>query len=166
METTSKKASMEAFLALYDFHSRLFNNVIDGISEEDAQNRLNTKANHMAWLAGSLVYERFAIANAIGIDARQTSEDLFLNHKGIQDGIPYPPLDELRKDWSTITPLLKATLANLSEEALAGPDPFEMPGGDYTFFDSFTFCLDRESYCIGQLGLWRRLLGYPAMRYN
>ena len=167
METaTSKKASLEVFISIYDFHTRLFNNVIDGISANDAQNRLNTKANHIAWLTGSLVHERYELANFIGIDLKQTSDELFFNHKGIQDQATYPPLDEFRKDWATITPLLKDALANLSEEDLAGPDPFEMPGGDYTLFDAITFCMDRESYCIGQIGLWRRLLGYPAMRYE
>jgi hypothetical protein len=41
-----------------------------------------------------------------------------------------------------------------------------MPGGDYTFFDTLTFSIDRESYCIGQIGLYRRLLGYDAMKYE
>ena len=167
METAiSKKASLEVFIGIYDFHSRLFNNVIEGISESDAQNRLNTKANHVAWLAGSLVHERYQLANFIGIDLKQTSDELFSNHKGIQDEVEYPHLDEFRSDWATISPLLKDALANLSDENLAGPDPFGMPGGDYTLFDAITFCTDRESYCIGQIGLWRRLLGYPAMRYD
>jgi hypothetical protein len=164
--TTSKKASLEAFVSLYDFHTRLFVNVIDCVSEADAQNRLNTKANHIAWLAGSLVHERYELANCLGIDLHQTSDELFFNHKGIQDEAIYPPLDELRKDWQEITPILREAYSNLSEEQLGGPDPFGMPGGDYTLFDTITFCTDRESYCLGQLGLWRRLLGYAAAKYD
>jgi hypothetical protein len=53
----------------------------------------------------------------------------------------------------------------MSEEDLNGPDPYKMPGANYTFFDTTVFCIDRESYCIGQIGLFRRLLGYEAMKY-
>ena len=56
-------------------------------------------------------------------------------------------------------------LSNLVQNR-AVSDPFEMPGGDYTLFDSITFSTDRESYCIGQIALYRRLLGYDAMKYD
>ncbi|RYG25986.1 MAG: DinB family protein [Chitinophagaceae bacterium] len=158
---------MKTFMELYDFHTMQFRNVLEGISDEDAMNRLNTKANHVAWLAGSLVQERFELGKAMGItDIRQTSDELFSDHKGIQDGVTYPSLDEYRKDWEVITPRLREAFASVSNEKLDGPDPFEMPGGPYTLYDAITFCTDRESYCIGQIGLWRRLLGYEPMKYG
>lgn len=166
METvTSKKASMEMLVILYDQHTRLFKNVIEGISDKDAQNRLNTKANHVAWLTGSLVQGRYEIANAVGIGLKQTAHELFMDYKGIQDDITYPSLIQFKKDWEIITPLLRDALVNLNDDQLNAPDPFEMPGADYTFFDVITFIVDRESYCIGQIGLYRRLLGYEAMKY-
>lgn len=168
METQiSKKAALEAFLSLYDYHTKMFYNVLDGISDADAQQRLNTKANHMAWIAGSLVQERYALA-ALTSDSqlRQTSDDLFKEHQGIKDGVTYPSLDEYRKDWEQISPALRDIIAGYTEEQLEGPDPYEMPGGNYSLFDAITFCLDRESYCIGQLGLWRRLLNYEPMKYE
>lgn len=167
METLSvKKAALESFLNLYDFHTTQFKFVLEDISDEDSRNRLSTKANHIAWIAGSLVQERYELARLIGIThLKQTSHDLFSNHKGIQDGITYPSLDEYRKDWEEISPVLREAIAGLNEEQLSGPDPYEMPGGPFTLFDAITFCTDRESYCIGQIGLWRRLLGYNPMRY-
>ncbi len=163
--TTSKETSMQTLTNLYDWHTKLYKNAIDGISDNDAQNRLNTKANHIAWIAGSLVYGRYALANMVGLKLKQTSDELFKDYRGIQDNIPYPPLVEFRKDWEAISPVLKDALSDLSNEQLSGPDPFEMPGGSFTFFDTITACMDRESYCIGQVGLWRRLLGYEAMKY-
>ncbi|MEO6330714.1 MAG: DinB family protein [Ginsengibacter sp.] len=166
MDITTKKASMEVFMTLYDFHTKLFHNVLVDISENDANNRLGTKANHVAWLAGSLVHARYAIAKALGIDKKQTADSLFENYKGIQDDVAYPSLEEYKNDWETISPVLKEALVNLSADDLNGPDPFEMPGGDYTLFDTIVFSIDRESYCIGQVGLYRRLLGYDAMKYD
>jgi len=165
--TTAVSAAVQAALLLYDAHPRYFHNVLDGISDADAQKRMDTPANHMAWLAGSLVQERFFLARLIGnSELVQTSDALFRDHQGIKDDAAYPSLAELRKDWETISPVLRDTLAGLSEEQLNGPDPFEMPGGPYTLRDTMLFCTDRESYCIGQLGLWRRLLHYPPMKYD
>jgi hypothetical protein len=155
---TNKKEGMQTVINMYDWHSKLFKNVIDNITDKDAQNRFNTKANHVAWIAGSLVQGRFSLGNLLGLDLKQTSDELFKNNKGIQDNTIYPSLDEYRKDWEKITPVLKDALNNVSEEKLNSPDPWEMPGGPFTFLDTIIACTDRESYCIGQIGLWRRLL--------
>jgi len=162
----SNKIALEAFIRLYDFHTKLFHNVLVDISEEDAINRLGTKANHIAWLAGSLVYERYAIVNAVGGQIDYTPNELFVNHKGIQEGATYPSLQQYKNEWELLSPVLKHVLENLTESQLNGPDPFEMPGKDLMLFDTLTFCVDRESYCIGQIGLYRRLLGYEAMKYD
>ena len=161
---------MEIIISLYDYHTQLFLNSLEGISDKDAQNRMGTKAAHVGWIAGSVVYQRQVLANALGIKVKQTSEHLFKGgkgegHKGIQDDVTYPPLKEYMQDWTPISSVLKEGLINASEEQLNGKDPYEMPGGNYTFFDALTFSTDRESYCIGQIGLWRRLLNYDAMKW-
>jgi len=167
MTQGEKQAAMKTFIELYDFHTQQFHNVIDGISASDAMNRLNSKANHIAWLAGSLVQERFVLAGFMGVNnLKQISDALFSDHKGIQDGVQYPSLDEYRSDWDKVSPLLRVAIVSLSEAELNGPDPFEMPGGPYTLYDTLVFCTDRESYCIGQIGLWRRILGYEPMKYS
>ena len=73
---------MEVLINLYDYHTKLFKNSLADISDKDAQNRLGTRANHIAWIAGSLVYQRQVLANAMDIDVKQTSEDLFKAGKG------------------------------------------------------------------------------------
>ena len=167
METTTAiKTSTDVLIGLYDFHTKLFYNVLVDISDKDANNRLGTEANHIAWIAGSLVHTRYTIANAIGINKKQASDILFENNKGIQDNAAYPSLAEFKKDWENISTVLKDALADLNEDQLNGPDPFNMPGENYTLFDTLTMCIDRESYCIGQIGLYRRLLGYAAMKYD
>ena len=167
METkTDPKASMPVLINLYDWHTKIYKNAIVGISDKDAQNRLNTKANHVAWIAGSVVHERYALAKFLNVNKQQTSHELFKDHKGIQDNVIYPPLSEYKKDWEEISPVLRDVLMHAGIEQLNGPDPYEMPGGPFTFFDSIIGCIDRESYCIGQIGLYRRLLGYDAIKYE
>ena len=163
---TKNQTSINTLISIYDWHTKLFKNVIDSITDTDAQNRLHTKANHIAWIAGSIVNGRYEMAKFFGIDLQQTSHELFKDNKGIQENVSYPSLDEYRKDWEKINHVLKEALENAKDDKLNSPDPFNMPGGPYTFFDTLVACIDRESYCIGQIGLWRRLLGYEAMKYE
>ena len=164
METKTTSSRMHSLVILYDMHTTFFSSVIEGISDKDTHNRLNTKANHIAWLTGSLVEQRYEIANMLGIDRKQDAHELFKNNRGIQDGVTYPSLAAYKKDWESITPLLRDALTNITDEKL--DESFEMmPGMKMTYYDLITFIIYREANCIGQIALWRRLLGYEAMKY-
>ncbi len=164
METKTKDSRMFSLLVLYDMHSDFFNRALDGIPEQETHNRLHTKANHIAWLTGSLVQERFELAKTLGIDKKQGAHDLFKDHQGIKDDTTYPELNAFKKDWEIISPLLRSALANLSTELL--DSSFEMmPGEKMTYFQLITFITYREANCIGQIALWRRLLNLPAINY-
>jgi hypothetical protein len=169
METPTASSRIPAFIILYDIHSGLYQNVLEGISDEDAQNRLNTKANHVAWIAGSLLQERFEMAKLLSADPgaftdQQAAHELFRDHQGIQDHVTYPSLESYKKDWNRITPVLRDALANVTEDKLN--EKFDMGEEKMTVFDLVTFLAHREAYCIGQIALYRRLLGYEAMKYS
>jgi len=156
---------MESIMDLYDMQTTHFSNVIEGITDGDAHNRLNTKANHIAWLTGSLVEQRFEIANHLGIAGKQTAEELFKEGKGIQDGATYPSLASFKKDWETISPVLRDAFVKVTDEKL--DTTFEMmPGMKMTIYELVSFCSYREANCIGQIALWRRLLDYAPMKYQ
>lgn len=159
---------MYSLLVLFDMQTTFFSNAIDGISDKDAHNRLNTKANHVAWLTGSLVQQRYDLTEGLKVSpdllgGRIAEAGLFAGHKGIQDGVTYPLLADFRSDWQRITPVLRDALANATDAQL--DEPYEMPGMKMTFFDLLTFSTYREANCIGQIALWRRLLGYEGMKY-
>ena len=164
METKTTSTRMQSLIVLYDMHTTFFKNVLEGISEKDTHNRLNTKANHIAWLAGSLVEQRYGIAKDIGIDMEQTAHDLFKDNKGIQDNVTYPSLAQYKKDWDTISPVARKAFEEVTDEKLDGE--IEMGGMKMTLYDLITFTIYREANCIGQIALWRRLLGYEAMKYD
>lgn len=98
MKSKPTNNKMFSLLVLYDMHTDFFPKVIVGISDEDAHNRINTEANHVAWLTGSLVQQRYEIANLLGIDEKQSAYELFKDYKGIQDGVTYPSLSTFKKD--------------------------------------------------------------------
>ncbi|TDE14615.1 DinB family protein [Dyadobacter psychrotolerans] len=159
-----KNSRTDGFLVLYDMQTTFFSSVIDGISENDTTNRLNTGANHIAWLTGSLVAQRYGLAKEFGVNKVQNGADFFAGNKGIQDNATYPTLDVYRRDWEIISPLLREAILNASAPQL--DREIEMsPDFKMTAYDLLSFSVYREANIIGQIALWRRLLGYPAMKY-
>lgn len=159
-----KSSRMYGVISLYDLQTPFFAFVTENISEEDVHKRLDTKANHIGWLAGALVEQRFDLARQLGRNEHQQADELFKDFKGIQDDAKYPSISSYQEDWDKITPLLKNALSNISDEELErriemGPD-FSM-----SLYELITFSIYREANIIGQIALWRRLLGYPGMRY-
>jgi hypothetical protein len=164
METIVKDMRLYGMIVIFDMATTYFHRAIEGIPADAAQNRLGTKANHIAWLVGSLVQERYELARLFGRDLSQKNAALFEGHKGIQDGVDYPPLAEFKADWEKISPVLREVLANLTAGQLDAT--FDMMGEKMTHYELISFMAYRESNCIGQIALWRRLLGFPALRYD
>jgi hypothetical protein len=154
----------QGLIALFDYHTNFFAKVLDGISEEDMYNRLETQANHPAWLAGSLVAQRFNMASETGSGMKQTGAELFENNKGLQAGAKYPTREEFIADWNKITPEAREALVKMDDGKL--DSDFNMGEMKISYFQLITFTIYREASMIGQLALYRRLLGYPAMKYD
>lgn len=163
MEVKPLSNRMYGFIILFDMHSNFFYSALAGIEDEDAYERLNTKANHMAWLAGSLVQQRFEFAALLGLNLKSAGDALFKDNKGIQDDVVYPSLADYEKNWRTITAPLREKLMQATEEQL--DQILEFPGMRFSLFEMASFNTYREANQIGQIALWRRLLGYEAMKY-
>lgn len=160
----AKDARIVTILAMYDMQTQYFFSVLDGISDDDAHQRLGTKANHIAWLSGSLLQQRYELANLLGSDKKPRSNELFRDFQGIKENVTYPALDQYRQDWEAITPVLRLAMQKAGGEKLE--EVLDMGGMKMTYFELICFTIYREANCIGQIALWRRLLGYPPMKYD
>lgn len=154
---------MFSLLELYDMHTGFFSKVLDGISDTDSHKRLDTKANHIAWLTGTLVEQRAEMANWLGTEYHQQAHELFKDNQGIKEDVTYPSLDNFKRDWNVVSPLCREAFVKVTDEKL--DSNFEMPGMTFPYFQMVLFMLYREANIIGQIALWRRLLGYDAMKY-
>lgn len=164
METKTVSTRTQGFLTLFDMQTTFFARAIEGISEEDSHNRLNTPANHIAWLTGSLIQQRYLMASETNPGLKQTGDELFKDHKGIQDGVKYPSISEYLQDWEKISPIARQALITISDEKL--DSEIDMGFMKMTYYEMISFTIYREASIIGQLALWRRLLGYPALKYD
>ncbi|WPU94333.1 DinB family protein [Mucilaginibacter sabulilitoris] len=164
METKTASRRTEGLLTLFDMQTTFFARAIEGISAEDTYNRLNTKANHIAWLTGSLVQQRYNMTTETRPELKQTGDELFKDNKGIQDDAKYPTSAEYLKDWEKISPVAREVLLNMDDEKL--DSEIDMGFMKMTYYELLSFTIYREASIIGQLALWRRLLNYPALRYD
>jgi hypothetical protein len=105
------------------------------------------------------------IANVLGANVQEPFPHLFAQGKGMQKNEAYPSLTELTKGWDSVSQKLSEKLNSLTEAELNANAPFPTPCGT-TIKDFLAFCAHHEAYTIGQIGIFRRFLGYPAMKYN
>jgi len=164
MEIKTVSNRTGGFLTLFDMHTTFFKRAIEGISEEDTCKRLNTKANHIAWLTGALVQQRFMMTSEVHPELTQTGYELFKDNKGIQDNAKYPTLAEYLKDWEKISPLAREVLVGMNDQKL--DNIIDMGFMKMTYYELLSFTIYREASIIGQIALWRRLLNYPALKYD
>lgn len=149
-------------------HSQNFLMVLDGISEADALRRINGVTNHVIWMAGNFVNMRYAMGNVLGIEEKDPNEALFFQGKSLDEAFQYPTLAELTESFHRISPLVYNRLLEVGDEELNGAFPMGM---NISFFpenvlNMVGMCIGREDYLCGQMGLMRRILGYPGMTYN
>jgi hypothetical protein len=163
MKTTPTSSRMYGFIVLYEMQTDFLLRALDGIDQKDAQKRLDTKANHIAWITGSVVHGRYFLAKSFGIDLPSITGELFADNKGIIDDATYPSLEDFIKDWKEISPKLQEALTQATDEKLE--EKLNIPGMEITLFEMISFSSYREANCIGQIALWRRLLNYPGMNY-
>jgi len=163
MKTTPTSSRMYGFVVLYEMHTDFLLRALNGIAEKDKQKRLDTNANHIAWITGSIVQGRYFLAKSFGINLPSITDELFANNKGIVDDADYPSLEALIRDWKSISPQLQDALTQATDEKLE--EKLSMPGMEITLFEMIGFTTYREANCIGQIALWRRLLGYAGMNY-
>lgn len=164
MESKTASTRTQGLLSLFDLQTGLLSKALDGVSEKDMHERLNTKANHMAWLTGALVAQRFSMGSEVAPGQKQTGGELFENYKGIQDNARYPSNAEYLGDWDRITPSARQALIAIDDKKL--DSEMDMGGFKMTWHDLLSFTIYREANMIGQLALWRRLLNYPAIKYD
>ena len=89
---------------------------------------------------------------------------MFDKWQGIQAGAKYPTIEEYIKDWDRISPEAREALVKMDDKNL--DSDFDMGGFTMTYHELMCVTIYREANMLGQLALWRRLLGYPALKYD
>lgn len=163
-----KSTKMELIIPAYRMHSQSFVNALDGISEEDALKRIDGKTNHIVWMAGNFVNMRYGLGWVLGLRDEDPYGELFFQGKTLDENFNYPSLADLKKSFHEISPKVYRKLWEVTDEEL--DEIFEI-GMNVPFIreSKLNFagmCIGREDYLSGQIGLMRRILDYPGMKYD
>jgi hypothetical protein len=167
METPKSKKT-EVIIPAYRMHTQSFVNVLEGISEEDALKRIENKTNHIVWMAGNFVNMRYALGWVLGLQEQDPYNDLFFQGKALDESTWYPTLAELKKSFHEISPKVYQKLWEATDEELDAifEIGMDVPFVEETKLNFAGMCIGREDYLCGQIGLMRRILDYPGMKYD
>lgn len=165
---TPKSKKMEVIIPAYRMHTQSFVNVLDGISEEDALKRIENKTNHIVWMAGNFVNMRYGLGMVLGLQDQDPNNELFFQGKALNESYAYPTLADLKKNFHDISAKVYQKLFEVTDEEL--DEIFEIgmniPFIKETKLNFVGMCIGREDYLSGQIGLMRRVLDYPGMKYD
>lgn len=151
---------------IFNLNDRLFINALDGITEDQAKERITGHVNPVNWIAAHTVWARYNALMFLGAPARNPYNHLFENFKGYDSSLIYPSLAEIKGEWRKVSGLFKDAMATVSEEQLAADAPIKNPGGDFSNGGTVAFFAQHESYDIGQMALLKKFHTKEAMSYN
>ena len=151
---------------IFGLNDRLFINALQGISEEQAKERITGHVNPVNWIAAHTVSARYNALMFLGVPVTNPYNHLFENFKAYDPSLKYPSLAEIKEEWKKVTGLFKDALQSVSEEYLAADAPIKNPGGDFTNGGTIAFFAQHESYDIGQMALLKKFFTKEAMSYN
>lgn len=165
--------SSKIIASQFALHNRLFNNVLEGISDARGNVRISDQINHLQWIAGHITNTRYNFAPVLGLSGTFPYRDLYTeiskpppNNRPADDNLNYPSLTEILKYWNEFSDTFVSGVANLTQEQLASELPFGSPIQDATLLGFLGFLSSHESYHIGQMSLIRKSLGLSAMSYK
>lgn len=157
-------------LTQFDLHHLLYNNVLQGFTDEETNQRLydGTKMNHVKYLAGHLLNSQYALAQTAGLDVDVKWNELFavMGRSTAKDDFPYPSIDEIKDEWNQLYEPTRSGLERLSDENLnkTPHSPFDQVAESKG--ELWTFINHHIAYHIGQIGILRRGFGKEPMSYE
>jgi uncharacterized damage-inducible protein DinB len=150
---------------IFDLNTDLLLNCLDGLSQDEAQRRLDGGGNSIIFLAAHLADTRHFLLGRLGHPLTNPLSRYLADAQSIEDIGEWPTLEEVRRAWLAVSVHLAEALGDLEGGALERTDAHRFPVGDTTPLGMLTFLAQHDSYHVGQTAFIRRQLGKPAMTY-
>jgi uncharacterized damage-inducible protein DinB len=146
--------------AILRLNTELLLNCLVTLDDRAARSRAAPSGNTVAVIVAHLIDSRHRLAAMLGAPTGNPISP------GASDGGPMVTLVQLIAAWEAVSAHLAVCIERLDTPALASRVDRAYPGSDGTLLGNLAFLVQHESYHLGQLGLLRRQLGYPAMGYS
>jgi uncharacterized damage-inducible protein DinB len=158
-----------ALKAQFDFQTRLFNNVLNGVTDEESNERQSDNTNSMKWIAGHMLNSRINTMNQLtGGTPDTTYAAQFGRGVTFDPNATYPAIEEVISHWNSASPAISERLAHMPEEVLESKAPAQSPIAeiDESFRALIAFIISHEALHIGQLSILRKMAGQEAMSFR
>jgi len=152
--------------AILRLNERLFLNCLDGMTDDQARQTGPFGANTAIYLAVHIVECRFFLAAHTGLALEHPYKAAWAEIHSAAALTDPPPLEDLRALWRRVAEPVAAHIEALPAEILAEASGLKFPITGKDRLGTIAFLVHHEDAHIGQLGLFRRLHGLPAMKYS
>jgi uncharacterized damage-inducible protein DinB len=151
--------------SLYELNTDLLLNCLDGLSDAEAQRRLEAGGNSVTFLAGHLTDTRHFLVTRLGHPLPNPLARYLADVRSIDEIRELPSLEEIRTAWQAVSAHLRNVLEELTVSELAEPNVHRFPLEDSSRLGMIAFLAQHDSYHLGQIAFIRRQLGKPPMSY-
>jgi len=155
---------MQTILNQFELHTRLYNNLLHEISDEQSLQRLTKETNHIKWIAGHLLTGRYSLCELARVEKENPYTEFFSG--ALNDQLDYPKLKDMQEHWNEISGMLSEGISILPEKLLVKESKFKSPMGDNSVKGMLDFIMHHEGYHLGQISLLRRFVGNGKMSYR
>ena len=164
-------SSKKQLLAQFKLHNVLFNNVIDQVTDDEANKSIIEPTNNFKWLAGHTLSSQSHLARIGGAKVEIPWSEHFASGPGADKSAAkdnVPSLADIKAKWNEIHPQIRNGLENLPDEALAQKIDMKHPitQFDDTLGGLWAFLNHHQAYTIGQMGILRRGFKKEALKFN
>jgi uncharacterized damage-inducible protein DinB len=152
--------------AVFELNTDLLLNCLDGLSQAEAQRRLDGGGNSIIFLAAHLADTRHFLLGRLGHPLPNPLSRYLADAQSIEDIGEWPALEEVRRAWLAVSVRLSEVMGELVAETIERPGAHRFPVPDPTPLGMLAFLAQHDSYHVGQAAFIRRQLGKPAMTYT
>jgi uncharacterized damage-inducible protein DinB len=152
--------------AVFELNTDLLLNCLDGLSQAEAQRRLDGGGNSIIFLAAHLADTRHFLLGRLGHPLPNPLSRYLADAQSIEDIGEWPALEEVRRAWLAVSVRLSEVMGELDAETIERPGAHRFPVPDPTPLGMLAFLAQHDSYHVGQAAFIRRQLGKPAMTYT
>ena len=156
-EKTNLKA--ELFSNMFQFQCGIYQNALENLTDELANQRPSDKNNHTNWLLGHILHCRYMLANMIGVEAENPFDKIYW---GTIEDKDYPKIKEVTKHFPIISSLLTDKLSKMTDAELDTKPAPDKP----STADIVSFFVYHEAYHLGQIGYARKMIGLETLKSN
>lgn len=156
--------NIQVIIAQYELQTSWFLNALHDLSDDESNAVFSENVNPIKWVAGHLTDARMTILSIVsGSEIHADYKRRFGKGTRNQIDASFPTIEQIKADWISVSKTLRTTLHNASEEKLRSKPPFQTSIPDETLAGLIAYFAMHESFHIGQISIYRKLTGKPAM---